>query len=177
MSRLAKKPLQVPDKVTVTVAGTRVTAKGPAGEISRDFRPEIAITLADNALSLTPDGNSIQTRALWGTTASHLKNMLAGAAKPFVKKLIVEGIGFKSEVKGKDLVMSLGFSHLVKVAIPAGLTVTAEKNMITISGVDKENVGQFAAIVRDLKRPEPYKGKGIRYDTEVVRRKEGKKTV
>lgn len=177
MSRLAKKPILIPEKVTVTVTGSHVSVKGPLGEISRDFRPEVTITLENNTLTVAPKGTSIATKAHTGTTVAHLKNMIKGVATPFQKKLIVEGIGFKSEVKGKEIILSLGFSHQVKVVVPEGLTVTAEKNLITISGMNKESVGQFAAEIRDLKKPEPYKGKGIRYQTEVIRRKEGKKTV
>jgi len=112
-----------------------------------------------------------------GTYAAHLKNMIRGVVAPFEKKLIIEGIGFKAEVKGGELVLALGFTHPVKIKIPDGLKVSSEKGAISVSGSDKEAVGQFAAAVRALKKPEPYKGKGIRYDGEVIRRKQGKKTV
>ena len=115
--------------------------------------------------------------ALWGTYASEIKSMLKGTVTPFMKKLIVEGIGFKSEVKGNELIFSIGFTHPVKIPIPKGIAATAVKNLITISGVDKELVGRFAAEIRMLKKPEPYKGKGFHYEGEVIRRKEGKKTV
>ena len=115
--------------------------------------------------------------ALWGTYGSEIKSMLKGVVMPFTKKLIVEGIGFKSEVKGSELVFSLGFTHQVKIPIPKNISAMAVKNIITVVGVDKELVGRFAAEIRDLKKPEPYKGKGIHYEGEVIRRKEGKKTV
>ena len=128
-------------------------------------------------ITLNPKRNDKFSKSLWGTYASHLLNMIAGVQNPYQKKLILEGIGFKSEVKGKDLNLALGFSHPVIVKIPEGITATAEKNNITITGIDKELVGNFAASVRALKKPEPYKGKGMRYEGEVIRRKQGKKTV
>jgi len=116
------------------------------------------------------------TKAMAGTTVAHLKNMVRGVEEAYVKKLILEGVGFKSDVKGDKLVLALGFSHPVEVVIAKTLKVTAEKNVITISGIDKEEVGQFAAKVRALKEPEPYKGKGFRYFDEIIRRKQGKKS-
>jgi large subunit ribosomal protein L6 len=120
---------------------------------------------------------TLESRALWGTYGSHIANMVAGVNKPFEKKLILEGIGYKSEVKGDKIVFALGFSHPVEVLIPSGIKVTAEKNNITVSGIDKEEVGKFTANIRALKKPEPYKGKGMRYADEVVKRKQGKKSV
>ncbi|MEK7068361.1 MAG: 50S ribosomal protein L6, partial [Patescibacteria group bacterium] len=117
----------------------------------------------------------LEARALVGTYASHIRNMLQGVTAGFTKKLLVEGVGFKWDVQGKTVNLALGFSHPVKVAIPEGLTVTADKGALTIVGFDKELVGQFAANIRALKKPEPYKGKGIRYEGEVIRRKQGKK--
>ena len=116
------------------------------------------------------------TRELLGTTVAHVRNMIQGSREAFVKKLIVEGIGFKADVKGAEMVLSLGFSHQIKAAIPQGLKVTSEKGIVTISGSDIEAVGAFAARIRAFKKPEPYKGKGIRYENEVIRRKQGKKT-
>ena len=132
--------------------------------------------IVDKAITLTPKRNDKFSKALWGTYASHIKNMIKGVETPYQKKLILEGVGFKSEVKGKEFVFALGFSHPVIVKIPDGITATAEKNNITITGIDKELVGSFTAIVRALKKPEPYKGKGMRYEGEVIRRKQGKKT-
>lgn len=177
MSRLAKKPIAIPEKTDVSYAGGVLTVKGPLGELKKIFRPEIEIKIENKEVTLTPVRNSLDVLALWGTYASHLNNMLAGVTTAYTKKLIVEGIGFKSDVKGKELVMSLGFSHPVVMTIPEGIKVTAEKNVITITGIDCELVGQFAAKVRAKKKPEPYKGKGIRYDGEVIRRKQGKKSV
>lgn len=175
MSRLAKKPITIPAKTEASYSGGIFTVKGPLGTLTKTFRPHVTIVVEGNSIQLTPARASLETKALIGTYAAHIKNMLAGVQTPFQKKLIIEGIGFKSEVKGTTLNMALGFSHPVNVPIPADLKVTAEKNIVTISGIDREKVGQFAAQVRALKKPEPYLGKGIRYSDEVIRRKEGKK--
>ncbi len=177
MSRIGKKIIDITPKTEVSFSDGILSVKGPLGELSRYFKPEIKIEINDGKVSLNPKRNSLDVLALWGTYASHIINMISGVHKLFEKKLIVEGIGYKSDVKGEELVMSLGFSHPVKVKIPKGLKVVAEKNIITVSGIDNEQVGQFVAKVRDMKKPEPYKGKGIRYENEVVRRKEGKKSV
>ena len=177
MSRIAKKPITIPEKTDVKYSAGVLTVKGPLGEISKTFRPEITIKVENNEITLIPVRESLDILALWGTYASHIRNMLEGVHKAYEKKLIVEGIGFKSDVKGKELHLSLGFSHPIMREIPDGLKVTAEKNVITVSGIDTEKVGQFVAQVRSLKKPEPYKGKGIRYSDEVIRRKQGKKSV
>ena len=177
MSRIAKKPIAIPEKTEVAFSAGALTVKGPLGELKKELRPEIEVKIEGREVTLTPVRESLDILALWGTYGSHLKNMMAGVNTLFQKKLIVEGIGFKSDVKGKELVMALGFSHPVNIDIPDTLKVTAEKNVITISGMDCEAVGQFAAKVRGMKKPEPYKGKGIRYDNEVIRRKQGKKSV
>ena len=175
MSRIAKQPIEIPAKTEVNVSGSKVTIKGPQGELVRTFTDDILVAVAGNQITLTPRADASNI-ALWGTYASHIKNMITGVNTPFSKELILEGVGFKSEVQGDTLVLALGFSHPVKLKIPKGLKVTAEKNIITVTGINKEEVGQFAAFVRDHKKPEPYKGKGFRYRMEVIRRKEGKKT-
>lgn len=175
MSRIAKKPIALPPKTEASFAAGVMTVKGPLGTLTKTFRPYINVVVDNGAITLTPNIISLQSRALWGTYASHIKNMIAGVNKPYEKKLVVEGIGFKADVKGAVLVMALGFSHPVNVPIPADLKVTTEKNTITVSGIDCEKVGQFAAVVRAMKKPEPYLGKGIRYSDEVIRRKQGKK--
>lgn len=152
-----------------------MTVKGPLGTLTKTFRPLVKVVVADGAVALTPVNNALETRALIGTYASHLRNMLEGVNKVYEKKLVVEGIGFKADIKGKDLVLSVGFSHPVVMSIPADLKVVSEKNVLTISGIDCEKVGQFAADIRAKKKPEPYLGKGIRYSDEVIRRKQGKK--
>jgi large subunit ribosomal protein L6 len=173
MSRVAKKPIAIPEKATVVVNGVNVVVKGPLGELSRAFNPGIEVKAEGNAVNVTL--KRPEDYIVWGTTASHIKNMLKGVTTGFSRKLIVEGIGFKSDVRGANLEMSLGYSHPVKMEIPKDLKVTAEKNVITVTGVSNERVGEFAAKVRAQKKPEPYKGKGIRYDDEVIRRKQGKK--
>lgn len=177
MSRIAKKPIIIPAGVTVAIADSTVTVKGKGGEIQRTFRPLIGITTATDRVLLEPKSDSRLAKALWGTYAAHIRNMMAGVAKPFVKQLIIEGVGYRANVQGTKLALSVGYSHPVELAIPVGITVTSEKGLITITGIDKEAVGQFAANVRAKKVPEPYKGKGIRYSDEVIRRKQGKKVV
>lgn len=175
MSRLAKRPIQIPAKTEVTVSGDTISVKGPKGTLTRAGSRHINIAVTPEGVTLAPKGKSIESRVALGTYASHLRNMITGVNEGFIKKLIIEGVGFKWDVAGKTLNLGLGFSHPVKMSIPEGLTVAAEKGVLTISGFDKELVGQFAANVRALKKPEPYKGKGIRYEGEVIRRKQGKK--
>lgn len=179
MSRLGKMPVPLPSGVTATKTGEVLTIKGPKGELSRTFKDDVIIELGEKEIKLSiPENNTnLFVKALWGTYASHLHNMVKGVTMTFSKKLILEGVGFKSAVVGENLEFALGFSHPVKVEVPKGLTATAEKNLITVTGCDKEQVGQFAAYLRSLKKPEPYKGKGMRYETEIIRRKEGKKNV
>lgn len=176
MSRIGKQIIEITSGTTVTQSGNTLVVKGPKGELTRTFGDTIAITIENNTVTFLPRKLDPESRAMWGTYASHVKNMIEGVNNGFTKKLILEGVGFKSDVSGDSLNLALGFSHPVKVAIPAGLTVTAEKNNITVTGIDKEKVGQFTAEVRALKKPEPYKGKGFRYDGEVIRRKQGKKS-
>ncbi|KKW10264.1 MAG: 50S ribosomal protein L6 [Parcubacteria group bacterium GW2011_GWA2_49_9] len=176
MSRLAKKPILIPEKVEVTLGGETLTVKGPTGTLTRTFSPAVAILVKDGGISISPKNEILTTKMLVGTTVAHIRNMIAGSREAFVKKLIIEGIGFKAEVKGSELVLNLGFSHQIKMPIPKDLKVVSEKGVLTISGADIEAVGAFAANIRSQKKPEPYKGKGIRYDGEVIRRKQGKKT-
>ena len=176
MSRIGKQEILIPKGVTVTKSGDILTVVGPKGTISKTFRDDITINIANEVVTLNIKRNDKFSKSLWGTYASHIKNMIKGVETPYQKKLILEGVGFKSEVKGKEFVFALGFSHPVIVPIPEGITATAEKNNITITGIDKELVGSFTAAIRALKKPEPYKGKGMRYEDEVIRRKQGKKT-
>ncbi len=176
MSRIGKQELNIPSGVTVSQTNGVITVTGPKGTLTKPMRDEIVVTIEGDKVTLAP--KNLDTKfmnALWGTYASHIKNMIKGVTEPYTKILILEGVGFKSEVKGSNLDLALGFSHPVSVAIPDGITVTAVKNNITVVGIDKELVGQFTAKVRALKKPEPYKGKGFRYDNEVIRRKQGKK--
>ncbi|MEX2013803.1 MAG: 50S ribosomal protein L6 [Parcubacteria group bacterium] len=177
MSRIGKKVIILPANTELKVSDGSIMVKGPLGALSRSLHPVIDIRVNGSEVSVNPKKMTLESRALWGTYASHITNMVSGVNKAFEKKLILEGIGFKSEVAGDKINLALGFSHPVAVSIPAGLKVTAEKNVITISGSDKEEVGQFASKLRSLKKPEPYKGKGMRYADEVIKRKQGKKLV
>jgi large subunit ribosomal protein L6 len=176
MSRLGKKGIAVPEKTEVKINGDMITVKGPLGELSRDFKKNIHITLAGNKVELKPAADTLENKALWGTYYSHIKNMVEGVNKGFTKRLLVEGIGYKADVSPKEIVMKLGFSHPVKVSIPSHIKVSSDKGVLVIQGIDKEEVSRFASDLRALKKPEPYKGKGIRFEDEVIRRKEGKKT-
>lgn len=176
MSRLAKKPTVI-GKTDVSVAGGVLTVKGPKGTLTKRVHPTIDIAVADGKVTVSPKDRSRLAKALTGTFASHVKNMVQGVETPFMKKLILEGVGYRVELKGKDLVLTVGFSHTVPLAIPEDVTVTVEKNAIKLESINKESVGQFAANIRRVKPPEPYLGKGIRYDGEVIRRKQGKKAV
>ena len=175
MSRLAKRPIAVPPATEITVSGGEVRVKGPKGTLVRPGNRLIAVEVGKDGVQVSTKSETIEARAALGTYASHVRNMFEGVTKGFSKKLLVEGVGYKWDVQGKTLNLALGFSHPIKMAIPEGLTVAVDKGVLTISGFDKELVGQFAANVRAQKKPEPYKGKGIRYETEVIRRKQGKK--
>lgn len=177
MSRIGKQKIQIPEGVKISQNGNIFTVVGPKGTLTKNFRDDVVITVSDKVIGLDIKRNDKFSKSLWGTYASHIKNMIAGVINPYQKKLILEGVGFKSEIKGKTFNFALGFSHPVVVQIPEGITATAEKNIITITGIDKELVGSFTAAIRALKKPEPYKGKGMRYEGEVIRRKQGKKTV
>lgn len=178
MSRVGKQILDIPEKTEVSVSGNSVVVKGPLGEITRTFRPaDVSIEVVDGKVTFTPKRGTKISRSLWGTYASLVKSMIEGVNKPFEKKLVLEGVGYRVELAGKELVLSVGFSHQVKIPVPEGITVTVEKNNIAVSGINKEQVGEFAANVRATRKPEPYKGKGLRYEDEVVRRKQGKRAV
>jgi large subunit ribosomal protein L6 len=175
MSRLGKQPLQIPAGVTITVANGVLEVKGPKATLSRPVREkDVAFTLEGDVLTLTPQKTDLAP-ALWGTYAAHVRNMVKGVTEGFEKILEIEGVGYRAEVKGTDLSMNLGFSHPVILAIPAGITAEVVKNVITLKGSNLEELNQFAANVRKVKKPEPYKGKGIRYRGEFIIRKQGKK--
>ncbi len=177
MSRLAKKPIQVPAKVTVTSADGMLTVKGAKETLTRSVHSSVDINVGAEGIMVSPKNNSKLAKALTGTFAAHIRAMIQGVETPFKKVLVLNGVGYKVELKGKELVFAVGFSHPVSLTVPEGLTATVAKNVITIEGADKQQVGQFAAEVRDVKRPEPYLGKGIKYDDEVIIRKQGKKAV
>jgi large subunit ribosomal protein L6 len=175
MSRIGKNAILIPDKTDVTVADGVLTVKGPLGTVTKPVHSLVTVTVADKNVTVTANNNSKFARSLWGTHASHIKNMIQGVNKKYEKKLELQGIGYRVELSGKNLKFIVGFSHPVILAIPAGVDVAVDKNNMTVSGIDKDAVGQFAANIRFVKKPEPYKGKGIRYEGEYVRQKQGKK--
>jgi large subunit ribosomal protein L6 len=177
MSRVGKKPILIPENVEVKIESQRVTVKGPKGELQKEFPAKIGIELNENKIFVSPRIEAKKIKALWGTSRVLLANMIKGVAEGFEKKLEIEGLGYKATLEGPDLILSVGFSHLIKIKAPPSIKFSVEKNIITISGIDKELVGQIAAKVRKIRPPEPYKGKGIRYVGEVIRRKAGKKVI
>lgn len=176
MSRIGKKPIVIPKGVQVDIRDNTVKVKGPKGELTRTLVPEVAVALEDGHLVLKRDSDARQVRALHGTMRALLSNMVVGVSTGFTKTLQVEGVGYRAEVKGKQLVMALGYSHPITVDPPAGISfgVDEKTRLITVSGIDRELVGQVAANLRAWRPPEPYKGKGLRYQGERVKRKAGK---
>ena len=175
MSRTGKLPIKIPAGTDVSVVSGELIVKGKGGTLKRMMHPGVKIEIGSGEAVVSPAQSTRLAKALWGTYAAHLRNMIAGVNTPFQKRLDVQGIGYRAELSGKQLKLQVGFSHPVLIPIPEGVTAAVEKNIISISGADKEKVGQFAASVRAVRKPEPYKGKGIRYEGEVVRMKQGKK--
>ncbi len=175
MSRIGKRPISIPAKTDVSIVDGVLTVKGPKGVLTKALHPLVSFEVTEREVTLAPKNDTKLARALWGTFASHLRNMLHGVNEEYKKKLVLDGIGYRMSVSGSDMTLSLGFSHPVVMRVPAGLTAVVEKNELTIAGIDKEAVGQFAANIRALKKPEPYKGKGFHYSDEVILRKQGKK--
>ena len=175
MSRIGRAPIAIPAGVTVTVDGTTVTVKGAKATLTRDVHPNMTVKVEGNEILVTRPNDEKQNRALHGLTRSLINNMVIGVTEGFKKELEVNGVGYRVQKQGKDLVMNLGYSHQVTMSEVEGITIDVPNpNTIIISGPDKQKVGQFAAEVREKRPPEPYKGKGIRYADEYVRRKEGK---
>jgi len=177
MSRLAKKPIAIPSKVTVTTDGGMLSVKGPSAMLAMAIHPSITMDITPEGIQIAPANSTKLARALTGTFAAHARAMISGVETPFKKVLILKGVGYKVELKGRDLVFNVGFSHQVTLTVPEGLEAKVEKLNIIIEGADKQKVGQFAAEIRAVKPPEPYLGKGIAYEGEVIRRKQGKKAV
>lgn len=175
MSRIGKKPIAIPSGVTVSVNAGAVEVKGPKGTLSFEHNQEVEVKISEGSLQVEKIGKTKKAPAIWGTTARIIENMIAGVTNGFSKQLELNGVGFRMSIAGKKITMALGFSHPVEVEVPEGLEVKIEQNVMTVSGIDKHTVGQFAANIRALKPVEPYKGKGFRYVGEFVRRKEGKK--
>jgi len=177
MSRVGKKPILIPKDVTVNVADFEISVKGPKGEISRKLHRDIGADVREGTITLAPIRETKKTPALWGLFRSLVANMVEGVTNGYEKKLELEGIGYRANLEGDTLLMQLGFSHPVRFKAPQGIAFKVEKNLITVSGINKELVGEVSAMIRNLKPPEPYKGKGIHYRGEVIRRKAGKKAV
>jgi large subunit ribosomal protein L6 len=176
MSRVGKYPVAVPSGVSVEIVNRILRTKGKLGELSLRLSDEVEAKLEDGKVVVTPRSESKRARTLWGTTRALVNNMVAGVSTGFSKTLDISGVGYRAQVQGKNLQLQLGFSHDVVYPIPAGVTIKCEKpTQITISGADRQRVGQVAAEIRAFRKPEPYKGKGIKYDSERIRRKEGKK--
>lgn len=175
MSKIGKKPIDIPAGITVSVDNNKVVVKGSKGELSIVVDVIIKVDIQDNQIVLSPQKEAKKANVLWGLYRSLVANMVDGIEKGYEKQLELQGVGYKVAMQGKDLVLNLGFSHPINFKSPEGIEFKIEKNIITISGIDKQLVGQVAADIRSFKKPEPYKGKGIRYVGEQVRRKVGKK--
>ena len=179
MSRIGKKPVEVPSNVKVSLSGNTITIEGPKGSLSFEHRPEVSVTWDEGEKSVTvsideKDMKIKPVRAYWGTTRALIANMIKGVVDGYEKKLEVVGVGWTANVAGQKLALKVGYANTVEVAIPVGVNVSTEKQTITVNGTDKQAVGQFAAEVRSVRKPEPYNGKGIKYTDEVIKKKQGK---
>jgi large subunit ribosomal protein L6 len=178
MSRIGKKLIEIPQGVKVETTEKEIKVSGPKGELKQTIHPEIKVEIKDGKIFVSPKTElSKKGRGLWGLYRALISNMVTGVSKGFEKKLEIEGVGFKANVEGENLVLNLGFTNPVKIAKIPGVNFLVEKNVVTVSGPDKERVGHMAALIRKQKKAEPYKGKGIKYQGEKIRRKEGKKVV
>jgi large subunit ribosomal protein L6 len=176
MSRVGKYPVEIPAGVQVAIVGRELTAKGRLGELRLDLTEDVEATVADNKVTIAPRGNERRARVMWGTTRAQVANMVRGVSAGFARSMEINGTGYRAAVQGKNLVLNLGYSHDVVYPIPEGIKITCERpTAVKVEGVDKRLVGQVAAEIRGWRPPEPYKGKGVRYADEIIRRKEGKK--
>jgi large subunit ribosomal protein L6 len=176
MSRIGKHPVPVPSGVSVSLANGRLTAKGRYGELAASLMEEVVVSHEGEAISVRPRDDSSRARAMWGTARTMIANIVTGVDVGFTRKLEISGVGYRAQVQGRELVLQLGYSHEIRYAIPEGIGIECpDQTHVAIHGPDKQLVGQVAAEIRAYRRAEPYKGKGIRYDDEIIRRKEGKK--
>ena len=176
MSRIGKKAVPVPAGVTANIAGRELSVKGPKGTLTMPLREEISYTLEDGGISVQPANDTKRARAFWGMQRTMVQNLVTGVSEGFTKKLLITGVGYRAAAQGRNLKLQLGYSHDVNIDVPEGIEVkTPDNTTIEISGSDKQMVGQLAAEIRQWRKPEPYKGKGIKYDGEFIFRKEGKK--
>ena len=176
MSRVGKNPVEVPNGVEVAINGAIVSAKGKLGQLAYETTPEVSVAMEDGKIVVKPVDDSKAARAMWGTTRSRIQNLVTGVSEGFTRNLEISGVGYRAAVQGKSLNLQLGYSHDINFEIPEGISITCEKpTSISIKGADKQRVGQVAAEIRAFRKPEPYKGKGIKYAEEQILRKEGKK--
>lgn len=176
MSRVGNIPVTIPSGVECKIEGKILKVKGPLGALTRELSPSVIVKIEGNTLTVNPANDEKHARAMWGTTRALVQNMVEGVSKGYTTNLDIVGVGYRAAMEGKLLILQLGYSHDVRVMSPEGITIKCEKpTAISISGADKQAVGQVAAVIRGYRRPEPYKGKGIKYSDEVVFRKEGKK--
>lgn len=177
MSKIGKKPIEIPDSVDLKLEGQTVKVSGSEGELTREVREEIGVKREEDVLKLFVEEETKESKGFWGLERSLINNMIKGVSEGFEKKLELVGVGYRARMEGQTLVVEVGFSHPVKVEQPEGVNITVEEGKIVVSGPDKEKVGQVAAKIRDIRPPEPYKGKGIQYEEEEIDKKEGKKAV
>ncbi len=176
MSRIGKPPVELPSGVEATISGQTVEVKGPKGTRSFTATDDVTLTLADGAVTVTPRGNSKRARQQWGTSRTQVANLVTGVTNGFKKELEISGVGYRAQMQGSTLKLTLGLSHDVNYEVPEGVTVTTPKaTEIVVEGIDQQHVGEVAAKIREWRKPEPYKGKGIKYKDEYIFRKEGKK--
>ena len=176
MSRIGKKAVAVPAGVTVSLDGSDISVKGPKGELAMSFVPEVEVTFEDNQIAVTPINQTKRARSMWGMQRTLVQNMIDGVTTGYSKKLELNGVGYRAQMKGSNLNLQLGFSHDVEFPVPQGLKIeTPDQTTIIVSGIDKQLVGETAAKIREYRKPAPYKGKGIKYEGEYIFRKEGKK--
>ncbi len=176
MSRIGKKAVPVPAGVTATIDGGRISVKGPKGTLTMPLREEISYTVEGGSISVIPANDTRRAQAFWGMQRTMVENLIVGVTTGFTKKLLITGVGYRASAQGRNLKLQLGYSHDVDIAVPEGIEVkTPDNTTVEISGADKQKVGQLAAEIRQWRKPEPYKGKGIKYDGEFIFRKEGKK--
>lgn len=176
MSRIGKKPVTIPSGVTANLNGRDLVVKGPKGTLAMTFVEDVTVALENNAISVKPKTDSLKARSMWGMQRTLADNLVKGVSQGFSRTLEISGVGYRAALRGRDLQLQLGFSHEVLYKVPAGVEVHCpEQTKITISGIDKHKVGQVAAEIREYRKPEPYKGKGVKYSDEYVYRKEGKK--
>lgn len=176
MSRIGKKPVAIPAGVTVSLEGTDLTVRGPKGELAMSFVPEVAVKHENDEIVVNPVNETKRARSMWGMQRSMVANLVEGVTEGFSKKLAITGVGYRAQMKGSALNLQLGFSHDINFPVPEGIKIeTPDQTTVVVSGIDKQLVGETAAKIREYRKPEPYKGKGVRYDGEYIFRKEGKK--